>query len=101
MVASVGKMKVGDIALPTAFTGDQNKKGVRIIYLKSRSEPHRMNMRDDYSKISQMALEEKKALVLDKWLKAKIPTYYIMVDNESSASCPRVQKFASTDTKGF
>jgi peptidyl-prolyl cis-trans isomerase SurA len=101
MVTAVGKMKVGDIGLPAAFTGDQNKKGVRIIYLKSRSEPHRMNMRDDYSKISQMAVEEKKALVLDKWLKTKIPTYYIMVDNESSASCPRVQKFASTDTKGF
>jgi peptidyl-prolyl cis-trans isomerase SurA len=60
-----------------------------------------MNMRDDDSKISQMALEEKKALVLDKWLKTNIPTYSIMVDNESSASCPSVQKFASTDTKGF
>jgi hypothetical protein len=48
-----------------------------------------------------MALEEKKGLMLDKWLKGKIPTYYIMVDNETSAGCPRVQKFASTDTKGF
>jgi peptidyl-prolyl cis-trans isomerase SurA len=101
MVASLSKMKVGDISQPVAFTGDQNKKGVRLIYLKSRSEPHRMNLRDDYSKISQMALEEKKGLALDKWLKAKIPTYYIMVDNETSADCPRVQKFASTDTKGF
>jgi peptidyl-prolyl cis-trans isomerase SurA len=60
-----------------------------------------MNLRDDYSKISQMALEERKGQVLDKWLKAKIPTYYIMVDNETSADCPRVQKYASTDSKGF
>jgi len=101
MVGSISKMNVGDISLPVAFTGEQNKKGVRVIFLKSRSEPHRMNMRDDYSKISQMALEEKKGQMLDKWLRGKIPTYYIMVDNETSAGCPRVQKFASTDTKGF
>jgi peptidyl-prolyl cis-trans isomerase SurA len=101
MVTSISKMKIGDISQPVAFTGDQNKKGVRVIYLKSRSEPHRMNLRDDYSKISQMALEEKKGMTLDKWLKAKIPSYYIMVDNMTAADCPRVQKFASADSKGF
>jgi peptidyl-prolyl cis-trans isomerase SurA len=101
MVASISKMKIGEISQPVTFTGDQEKKGVRLIYLKSRSEPHRMNLKDDYSKISQLALEEKKGLALDKWMKAKIPTYYIMVDNITSADCPRVQKFASTDAKGF
>lgn len=101
MVASISKMKVGDFSQPVAFTGDQGKKGARIIYLKSRSQPHRMNMTDDYSKISQMALEEKKSIALDKWMKTKIPTYYIMVDSETSADCPQVQKYASTDSKGF
>jgi peptidyl-prolyl cis-trans isomerase SurA len=101
MVASISKMKVGDFSQPVAFTNEQGKKGARIIYLKSRSEPHRMNLQDDYSKISQMALEEKKGLALDKWLKARIPTYYIMVDNITSADCPQVQKYASTETKGF
>jgi peptidyl-prolyl cis-trans isomerase SurA len=101
MVASISKMKVGDISQPVAFTGEQNKKGVRVIYFKSRSEPHRMNLRDDYSKISQFALEEKKGQALDKWLNTKIPTYYIMVDNVTAAECPKVQKYASTDTKGF
>ncbi len=101
MVAAISKMKVGDFSAPVAFTSEQGKKGARIIYLKSRSQPHRMNMTDDYSKISQMALEEKKGIVLDKWMKAKIPTYYIMVDSETSADCPQVHKYASTDSKGF
>jgi peptidyl-prolyl cis-trans isomerase SurA len=100
MVATISKMKVGDMCDPVVFTSDQNKKGVRIVFLKSRSEPHRMNLRDDYSKISQMALEEKKGQALDKWLRAKIPTYYIMLDTETAAGCPKVQKYAS-DTKGF
>jgi peptidyl-prolyl cis-trans isomerase SurA len=101
MVAAISKMKIGDFSQPVAFTSEQGKKGARIIYLKSRSEPHRMNLQDDYSKISQMALEEKKGLTLDKWLKARIPTYYIMVDNITAADCPLVQKYASTEAKGF
>jgi len=93
MVVMLSKMKVSDISQPTAFEGEGGKKGVRIVYLKSRSEPHRMNMQDDYSKISQFALEEKKAKVLDKWLREKIPSYYIMVDGASAAECPVLQKF--------
>ncbi|MES1215748.1 MAG: peptidylprolyl isomerase [Bacteroidota bacterium] len=100
MVVMLSKMKVGDFSQPTAFTNEQAKKGVRIIYLKSRSEPHRMNIHDDYSKISQMALDEKKAIATDKWLKEKIPTYYIMVDDENTASCPQLQKYLA-DKKGF
>jgi peptidyl-prolyl cis-trans isomerase SurA len=100
MVVMISKMKVGEYSQPTAFTGDQNKKGARIVYLKSRSEPHRMNMRDDYSKITQFALEEKKSQALDKWIKTKIPTYYIMVDTEAGANCVQLQKYAS-DKKTF
>jgi len=59
-----------------------------------------MNLHDDYSKISQFALEEKKGKTLDNWLKAKIPTYYIMVDPGTLADCPQLKKYA-TDQKGF
>lgn len=100
MVAMLAKMKIGDISQPTPFTDEQAKKGVRIVYLKSRSEPHRMNLQDDYSKISQFALEEKKNKTLDKWLQSKVPTYYIMIDAETGKECPKLMRFA-TDTKSF
>ncbi len=102
MVATLSKMNLGEISQPVSFTEAQTEtKGVRIIYLKSRSEPHRMNIRDDYSKIAQFALEEKKTKEIDKWMKAKIPTFYIMVDNSTAADCPLMQKYNTTDTKGF
>lgn len=100
MVGMISKLKVGEVSQPTPFTNEQGKKGARIVFLKSRSEPHRMNMRDDYSKISQMALEEKKSQTLEKWMKAKVPTYYIMVDNVTSADCPRLQRFITPDVAG-
>lgn len=100
MVGMLGKMKAGDISQPTSFENEQGKKGVRIVYLKSRSEPHRMNMQDDYSKISNFALEEKKSKTLEKWLKSKLPTYYVMVDPGTLEECPQLGRFA-TDTRAF
>lgn len=99
MVGMISKMKPGDISQPVAFDGEQGKKGVRIVFFKSRSEPHRLNLRDDYSKISQFTLEEKKSRTMDKWLKAKIPTYYIMVDPGTESECPILQKYS--DKKGY
>lgn len=101
MVNTISKMKVGEITKPIAFTNEQGKKGVRLVYLKSRSNPHIMNIQDDYSKISTEALEEKKGLTLDKWLKAKVPTYYIMIDKETAGECTGLQKFNSTEKAGF
>ncbi|MBL0132470.1 MAG: peptidylprolyl isomerase [Chitinophagaceae bacterium] len=95
MVGMLSKMKVGEFSQPTAFQDEQGRKGVRIVYLKSRSAPHRMNLQDDYSNISQFSLEEKKSKTLDKWLKVKIPTYYVMVDNETSAACPQLLKYTT------
>ena len=100
MVTVISKMKVGEITQSKAFQGDQGKKGVRIVYLKSRSEPHRMNLHDDYSKISQIALEEKKSLALQKWLNEKMATYYIWADNETINQCGQVKKFIS-EKKAF
>lgn len=100
MVGMLGKMKVGEFSQPTPFESEQGKKGVRVVYLKSRSQPHRMNLQDDYSKISNFALEEKKSKTMEKWLKSKLPSYYVMIDPGTVEDCPQLQKF-STDTKGF
>jgi peptidyl-prolyl cis-trans isomerase SurA len=92
VVTQLSKLKVGEYSQPFAFTDERGKKGVRLLYLKSRTEPHRMNLRDDYSKISQAALEEKKALALEKWLSSRIATHYIMID-PSIATCEELTKW--------
>ena len=76
------KMKPGEYSKPTLFSDERQKKGVRIVYLKSRTDPHRENLKDDYNRIAQRALEIKKNLALEKWFASKVPTYYIMIDDE-------------------
>ena len=98
IVAALDKLKVGEISQPVAFTDQRNKKGVRLLYLKSRSEPHRMNLKDDYDKIANYALEQKKSTALEKWLVARIPTYYIMVDPAGSTKCNQLDKWITRTT---
>ena len=84
-------------SMPTAFESEQGKKGVRIVHLKSQSTPHRMNLQDDYSKISQFALEEKKASVMEKWIQSRLATYYVMIDPATGEECPLLNKFTSVN----
>jgi peptidyl-prolyl cis-trans isomerase SurA len=75
-------MKVGEFSKPTPFVDERGKKGVRIAYLKTRTEPHRENMKDDYNRIAQRALEIKKQDVLEKWFVSRIPNYYLLIDSD-------------------
>jgi peptidyl-prolyl cis-trans isomerase SurA len=92
LVALLPKLKVGEYSQPVPFTDDRNKKGVRIVYLKTRTEPHVENLKDDYNREAQRALEEKKAEAIEKWFNNKIATYYIMVDDDYK-SCAQLKRW--------
>jgi peptidyl-prolyl cis-trans isomerase SurA len=95
MVLMLKDLSVGQYSQPTEFTDERGKKGVRIVQLISKTEPHRENLKDDYNKIAQLALEEKKNNVLEKWFSKKMPTYYINVADEYK-SCPELQKWLTS-----
>ena len=99
LVAMLDKLKPGEYSQPVVFE-ENGKKGVRIVHYKSRSEPHRLNMKDDFSRISAMALEEKKQKTLEKWMKDKVPTYYIMLDDEIK-NCTDLTKWIGEKQKAF
>jgi peptidyl-prolyl cis-trans isomerase SurA len=85
-------LNAGQYSEPSVFTDERGKKGVRIIYLLSKSEPHRENLKDDYNKIAQRALEQKKNKVLQTWFESRISTYYIMIDGDYR-NCSNLSKW--------
>ncbi|WP_460684278.1 peptidylprolyl isomerase [Niabella aquatica] len=101
MVHTLSTLKVGEYSQPVTFTNDQGKKGVRLLYLKSRTEPHRMNLEDDYNKIADMALASKKDKAIDDWLTKKVPTFYVLVDKDAAGQCPNLEKYQATSSRGF
>jgi peptidyl-prolyl cis-trans isomerase SurA len=101
IVGVLRELKVGEFSKPVAYTDERGKKAVRLVYLKTRTEPHRENLKDDYDRVAQRALEIKKQGVLEKWFAEKIPTYYLMIDNDYS-NCGMLQnwlRFAANSGK--
>jgi peptidyl-prolyl cis-trans isomerase SurA len=80
-VLAIKNLTVGEYSKPLTFD-DRGVKKVRIVYLKSRTEPHIENLREDYNKVAVRALEEKRQKALEKWFKDYLPTYYITIDKE-------------------
>jgi peptidyl-prolyl cis-trans isomerase SurA len=96
-------LKPGEYSRPVPFADERGKKGVRIIELISKSEPHRENLKDDYNRVAQRALDDKKGDALQRWFQSRISTYYIMIDDEFK-NCSNLAKWgknASTAGKPF
>ena len=98
MVAVIKDMKPGEYSKPQVHTDERGQKKVRLIYLKSRTEPHRENLRDDYNRVSIRALEEKKQLKLENWFAERIPSYYITIDKEFT-DCKSLKNWLKYATK--
>ena len=92
MVAMLKNLTLGKYSQPVEFTDEKGKKGMRIVVMKSKTEPHRENLKDDYNRIAQRALEDKKNDALENWFNKKIPTYYVMVDTEYRG-CTEMKKW--------
>ena len=88
MVVMMKELKVGQYSQPVEYADERGRKAIRIVYLKTKTEPHRENLKDDYNKVAQRALEQKKEEALEKWFETKIKDYYIMVDQEYQACAP-------------
>lgn len=98
LVVKMKDLKVGEYSQPTEYTDPTGRKGIRIIYLKSQSAPHRENLKDDYNKVAERALELKKELALEKWFEDKTQGYYVMIDAEYR-SCPTMQHWVKIADK--
>jgi peptidyl-prolyl cis-trans isomerase SurA len=92
------KLKQGEFSKPTPYTDERGKKGVRIVYLKTQTTPHRENLKDDYDRLAKEALELKKQKALESWFASKIPSYYIMIDDDFK-NCGTLNKWMQYATK--
>ena len=79
---TIDKMKVGDISAPLLFTNEDGRKAYRILYLKTRTDPHRANLKDDYDNIQSAALNQKKNEIIEDWIKLKSQSTYIKIMDE-------------------
>jgi peptidyl-prolyl cis-trans isomerase SurA len=75
-------MKVGNVTKPIQFVMANGKEAVRIIYYKSKTAPHQANLDQDWQKIQDAALNEKKTRAEAKWVKESKGKVYIYIEEE-------------------
>lgn len=92
---SIENLKEGDVSLVLPYTGPDGSKGVRIIVLNDQSEPHQMNIKDDYARLQQYALNKKEQEAMLEWIKTKAQREYIRID-ESYTGCTSLEELIET-----
>ncbi len=93
---TVEKMDVGEVSQPMLFKTPTEENAYRIVYLQSRTEPHKASLEEDYNKIQAAALASKQAKALKVWFSKKSQNTYIFVDDEHS-DCPELNKWKKHD----
>ena len=73
-------LKVGEISRAYESTDENNKIIYKVVKLKSRTDPHKANLKQDYVLLQNMALAEKKKDIVKKWFQDKLTDTYIHID---------------------
>lgn len=94
----IDTLKPGSFSQPQVFDAGKGEKSCRIVYMKSISSPHKANLKDDYGKIQEVALQQKKSKTMDEWLAEKSPSYYIKIDPDYK-SCSVLQVWKDNGSK--
>ncbi len=95
---AIDTMEVGQISAPLQFKTGPGESAYRIVYLKSRTKPHKASLALDYSKIKAATVEQKKSLQIGKWVEERVGSTFINVTQEYQG-CPAVQNWMGKNIK--
>ena len=76
------KLQPGEISNPVLTTTDEGKQAYKVFYLKTRTNPHKANLTDDYQRLQDAALQAKHSKTLDEWVLKKRSNLYIHITDE-------------------
>ena len=79
---SVESLNVGDISTTNYLKSDDGKESYTIYKLFSRKEAHEANLKDDYKKIRDLALEFKKDQSITEWINTSLVKTYVRVSDQ-------------------
>ncbi len=79
---AIDKLKLGEFTKPMPMTSRDGKQAYRIVYLKTRTSPHRANLSDDYQKLQAAALAKKQQDAIQAWIKRKSVNTYVHITED-------------------
>ncbi|MFW5760583.1 MAG: peptidylprolyl isomerase [Cyclobacteriaceae bacterium] len=82
MYFTIDTMQVGEISRPIKFTMPDGSEAVKIVYYKSKIPPHQASLIEDYNKIQNAALREKKVRVTNEWFEEAQSEVFVFIDDK-------------------
>lgn len=77
----VKDLKIGEISAPFESMDEKGKRIYKVMMIKSRSNPHKANLKDDFDLLKNMALANKRNNIINDWISEKIQSTYIHIDD--------------------
>lgn len=90
---SIERLKEGEISEVMETINEMGETRFQILKLLTKTEPHRANLSQDYSKIQMFAKNSKKNEYINKWVENKIKSAYIFVDPKFRESCLNISQW--------
>lgn len=84
---TIDTMDVGSISAPFEYRSQTGETYYRIVKLQSRTKPHQANLKQDYSKIKQAAIDAKQNEYIAEWVQGKVDATYIDIDTLITKDC--------------
>ena len=89
------RLKLNEIAGPEIAQMRDGTRAYRLVKLIKVTEAHTANLKQDYQRIQALALSTKQTDVVNQWIKDRVDSFYIRVD-ESYATCKFKYKWLAT-----
>lgn len=88
----LASLNEGQHSKPQVSVTSQGQKMVRVLYVQKRIDAHTASLEQDYARIQQAALNEKKMEVLKGWIEKRKKNLHISVLGYSE-NCPELRKW--------
>ncbi|HEY6163016.1 MAG TPA: peptidylprolyl isomerase [Bacteroidia bacterium] len=79
---TIEKLKLGEMSEPVLTETQDGKEAYRILYIYSRTEPHKENMKQDYLRVQNDALNDKENKIIKKWIAKKLLSTYVRIADD-------------------
>jgi peptidyl-prolyl cis-trans isomerase SurA len=83
----VEKMSVGELSDPVPMKTEDGKDAFRLLKVTSKTEPHQANLKEDYNRIQDWALQQKKQKAIELWIRNKSKNAFVSIISEYR-DCP-------------
>ena len=95
---TIDDMEIGGVSAPLDYRSPTGEPMLRIVQLRSRTDPHRASLDQDYARIQDATKSAKQQDFLEDWLTERVGSTFVQIDDRYDA-CPNLRMWREESRK--